>query len=238
MPVVSEASCTDLDFTEKFQFSSTETYESLNHVDVAISFSNCGGADLADHYKASRNGNIDEYITGDCDDVLAAKLAESDYEESEVEWVNVAGKGRMYEDYMSDEEFRSIWADSSNKILRRRCNNCVDSHKDIYYRRLNDANGELPEGLDLLHIVKDAWFSSPNIENHDFNVDFALYSTYANAVADTNRWQSCDFNTENVGFPHNCGPSGRVGNQWNTFTSPHKGRHWGQPHVAFYVEGN
>lgn len=48
-------------------------------------------------------------------------------------------------------------------------------------------------------------------------VDFDLYSTYADALADTNPWTHCGgFDDPGVGFPGNCGPQGAVNDIWNS----------------------
>ena len=48
-------------------------------------------------------------------------------------------------------------------------------------------------------------------------VDFDLYSTYADALADTHPWTHCGgFDNPGVGFPGNCGPQGAVNDIWNS----------------------
>jgi hypothetical protein len=92
---------------------------------------------------------------------------------------------------------------------------CGVSHQDIYYRRF-DTDG-LPAKFDLLKLMKNNWFSDGKISGNTFNVDFKLYSTYADAVADTNAWTFCNFDDPTVGFPRVCGPTGYVGWQWSSF---------------------
>jgi hypothetical protein len=112
--------------------------------------------------------------------------------------------------------------------LRRRCPACSSpAHQDIYYRRLNDPGGVLPGGLNLLSTVKNYWTTSYN----QFNIDFALYSTYEDALDDTNRWGFCNFSNQ-LGFPRDCGPTGAVGGQWNNFLNDA----YGFNAVGFYVE--
>ena len=68
-------------------------------------------------------------------------------------------------------------------------------------------------------------FSSNNL----LNVQFALYSTLADAQADQNRWAFCNYDDFNVGFPRDCGPTGFVGGQWNSIIVS------AQPNVRFTI---
>ena len=146
-------------------------------------------------------------------------------------WYPVAGQGGEYDsigDSMTDAEFRQIWSTSPNKILRRLCSACTSaSHREIYYRRF-DSNGELPTDFDLLETVKNTWVDKPN---NEFNIHFALYSTYSDALNDSNRWAYCNFSSI-LGFPRDCGPTGFVGSQWNNFQNHNHGFRA----VGFYVE--
>ena len=146
-------------------------------------------------------------------------------------WYPVAGQGGEYDsigESMTDAEFRQIWSISPNKILRRSCSACTSmAHREIYYRRF-DSNGELPTGFDLLNTVKNRWVDVPD---NEFNIHFALYSTYSDALNDTNRWGFCNFSNI-LGFPRDCGPTGFVGGQWNNFAN----HQYGFRAVGFYVE--
>jgi len=146
-----------------------------------------------------------------------------------IQWTPVASKGTFYDadGNVDANQFRTIWASSPNQILHRKCRDCVSSHQDIYYRRF-DGVGGLPSNLDLLDTVKNNWFDSPN---NTFNVDFKLYSSYDDALNDINAWTFCNFDDPGVGFPRDCGPTGEVTSQWNSFVN------WGgQLNVGFYVE--
>ena len=94
-------------------------------------------------------------------------------------------------------------------IVRRVCPGCSSSHKDIYYRRLTP----MPDDFDLLDTLLNNWFDTDNA----LNVDFALYSTHLDAYYDTNRWTFCNFNDPGIGFPRDCGPSGQVNSNWNSY---------------------
>lgn len=112
---------------------------------------------------------------------------------------------------MSQPSFDAIWAQSPNRILYRKCFDCAASHQDIYYRRIRT---EIALPFDMLTMMLQDWFNSPS---NVLNTDFELYSTYEDAVLRTNKWNSCNYNDQDVGFPRDCGPTGSVGNQWNSF---------------------
>ena len=59
------------------------------------------------------------------------------------------------------------------------------------------------------------WFSADNV----MGTDFDLYSTYDDAIAETNAWAYCNYDDPGIGFPRDCGVSGGVGGQWNSFTA-------------------
>ena len=110
------------------------------------------------------------------------------------------------------------------KIIKRICDACVFSHKEIYYRRLTPV----PEGMsmyDLLH--DDRWSSNNNI----LGVDYDLYSNFGDAkVGRTSTlenngspypwWEFCNYDndgTKGWNFPGECRPGidgATPSNQW------------------------
>jgi hypothetical protein len=58
--------------------------------------------------------------------------------------------------------------------------------------------------------VIQTWSSNNNV----LNIDFYLYSSWDDLQSDTNRWQACNYDDTNVGFPRDCGPSSLVTFQW------------------------
>lgn len=96
---------------------------------------------------------------------------------------------------------------------------CQASHKYIFYKRLT----AIPDGFSLYNTLYHTWASKDN----QLNVDFALYSTYEDALRDLSRWTFCNYDDNGVGFPRDCGPTGYVGGQWNN-----PGRH----NYGFYVD--
>jgi len=118
-------------------------------------------------------------------------------------------------------------------IIRRLCPSCWrSSHKEIYYKRITpvpdqDAFTNAPNVFDFVDLFANSWTSAPN---NKIDVDFKLYSTYEDAVLDNNAWDFCNYDSNQVGFPRDCGPTGFVGHQWTTTRS------WGKNFV-FEVEG-
>ena len=230
MPKVTSAGCTSTTVTEKWALTKNDNDQleiKLSATD--ISFGNCAGKTLEADFEAKNGRSITGNLLGDCSTTEATYLAQKGIEKNRGEWIPVAGSGALYHEKKTESEFREIWKQSSNQILRRICPTCRPSHQNIYYRRF-DYTG-LPEDLDLLYVVTDYWHTTPSIQHNDFNTDFSLYSTYEDALKDINLWTYCNFNDRNVGFPRDCGPTGWVPSQWNskTFNAP-------QRHVRFYVE--
>ena len=86
---------------------------------------------------------------------------------------------------------------------------CVDSHKNIYYKRLTDASS-WDAWSNFMHV----WRSS----NNKLDTDFKLYGSEADLASDTNAWTYCNYDDTGtcggVAFPRDCGPTGSVGSQW------------------------
>ena len=109
---------------------------------------------------------------------------------------------------------------AASKIFLRECKDCVDTHKNIFYKRLTP----IPSSLSIYRLFNN-WTSANNI----LNTDFKLYSSWADLQADTNAWTSCTYDDLNIGFPRDCGPTAPVSGQWNSLTRG------GQPNVRFRV---
>jgi hypothetical protein len=90
------------------------------------------------------------------------------------------------------------------KIIRRVCNDCPDSHKEIYYKRLTDDSN-----IDYFNLLAYSWVSTNNV----LNKDFKLYSTFEDAKLDKNPWKVCNY-APNPGFPRDCGPTTLVPHTW------------------------
>ncbi|GFH48227.1 galactose-specific lectin nattectin-like [Chaetoceros tenuissimus] len=148
--------------------------------------------------------------------------------EIQPEWVPFYNTGTFAseDDVASNEELVEIWNRSPNQLIHRKCPACMPSHQDIFYRRF-DTNG-LPQYMDLLSTMTETWSSFGNQEI--LGQTFKLYSTYNDAINDTNAWTYCNYDLEDVGFPRECGVTVHTGGQYNSINLPS----W--PDIAFYVE--
>jgi hypothetical protein len=204
---------------------------------------------------------IDSYLVTNCDDDLTHYLNEEQFlhvgqhatkyiTPESTKWSDiVVGEGIYFQPpnidpAKSDSDFRSLIENACydmvdgqkvarHCIIRRACASCrSESHRDIYYKRISDlppALGE-PNEIYFLDMFMNNWGSAYNL----MDTDFKLYSTYEDALADTNSWEYCDYQSsfDNYGFPRNCGPAGAVWNEWNSYVRGHGYAN----HHGFYVE--
>merc|ERR1719313_52557 len=95
-------------------------------------------------------------------------------------------------------------------IVRRYCADCRGSHKEIFYKRLTPV----PKGFSFYDLFLVTWSNA----NNKLGVDFNLYSSLADARAGSNPWKYCNYNDRGIGFPRDCGPSGKTNGQWTSLT--------------------
>lgn len=231
MPVVSKAGCSKTISYQTWKLSLEDDRLKLVLVDLKLAFEDCD-EDLADHYAGRFGTSVDSYITGECDDSYAASAA--GYRRASRTWTPIIGTEDLQHDQtITEEKLRSIVnADPDHlKIIRRRCKNCVTSHRDIYYKRLTP----IPDDVNLINILTEYWYQ---MDGNMWHTDFEIYSLYEDAVESKNAWEFCNFDDKNVGFPRDCGPDHHIGGQWNTIPGPLLGssNQYGKRHVAFYVE--
>lgn len=237
----------------------TITYEDCAEGDLAAKYkaTHTDKADLIDAHLVGTNGchesntaflNEKFYVPGRTGGTTPyASITQDDG------WVIVAGEGVRFlppdiDDVVADTNFRALIgagctdADGSERhcIIRRFCDTCVESHRDIYYKRLTNITAfESTEGIEgqyFLDVFLNNWYSEPA---NALNVDFELYSTYDDAIAGTNQWLYCNYNDDDIGFPRDCGPTHKVNHQWTAFEfninrgSNPAGHAY---HAGFYVE--
>lgn len=234
MPVISNAACTEAVEGYAFTFSGntlTVTYE--------VSFEDCG--DLISHYESSdastaEIANFKKQVVGDgnCekaqDDFIAEKFqmqrgaAPNPFNVDLTKWEPVYGRGLLEYPHKTNEEFLALLAASPNKIVRRLCKSCYQSHRDIYYQRITDAPAEF-----LSYFLTD-WKSENNVMGTDFN----LYSSYQAALDEDEyeKWRYCNYDYATIGFPRDCGHFGYSSCNWNSVEKT-----WCYAYdVAFFVE--
>lgn len=136
-----------------------------------------------------------------------------------------------------DAEFRALISACLPQgrfcLVRRVCDSCTSpSHRDIYYQRIGTTVDDLPKGYgglvdedgdpyfdvdngetNLQALFTDMWMSTEN----ELGINFNLYSSYEDAISGDNAWTWCNYNDKGVGFPRDCGPTGYVSAQWNSY---------------------
>jgi hypothetical protein len=245
MPTVSRSDCTQIDVDEKYKIVHIATTNSFTAelIDIEIDFNACQGrynrnndlhAYVARLVQEKRLNNdqratLDKYIVGSqpnkcyqaLDYEMSTKGYVRGYEHDEDIWVQVAGSDTLFMPDAGKEAFRALFEDAPQKIVKRVCITCVTTHEYIYYKRLTPV----PAELDLFEYLLNSWMNTHNQPN----VDFKIYSTYEDAINDTNPWTFYNFRGDR-GFPYESGPSGIVRDQWRRFDHG-----WGRSDVAFYV---
>mmetsp|Transcript_22671 Transcript_22671/g.29041 ORF Transcript_22671/g.29041 Transcript_22671/m.29041 type:complete len:630 (+) Transcript_22671:44-1933(+) len=257
MPIASRSDCTQVDVTERYRFEKTVDGWTGEIEQADLDFNACqadgGNNDLEDYYQrlvdegkvtTEQQTEFKKYIVGDnnCDDVFPTLMdnkglahgssAEGIVKFDEGRWTFIVGEGKLAQpekQILNGLQVTEIIRQSRFPIIKRVCPSCDGTHATIYYRRLTD----IPDDLDVLDLVMNNWFDT---YANTFNEDFALYSTYEDAVLDNevNRWTFCNFNDAGIGFPRDCGPTGRKNNQWNSY---YRGGGHAKDH-AFYVLTN
>lgn len=128
-------------------------------------------------------------------------------------WVMISGNGTQD----SLNSMPALWgAIDKGSYIKRICTSCTKkSHQNIIYKRYGSK-----ENINMETLFLEKWFARPpgwtwygmNIKGRDFN----LFSNMGDAEADQSAWSYCNYNDHFVGFPRDCGPSGRVTEQWNS----------------------
>ena len=229
------------------------TYEDCAETDLKAAYK-ANQDDGDDTAKALAKALIDEHLVGDCasDNYLREDhflepssdhpTKNTRYISPDDKWSDLfVGEGINFlppdkDLAKTDVDFRALvdagckesdGATSRPCIIRRTCASCSSiPHRDIYYKPLTAIPA--PEALNLIDMFMDNWEAGAGT----INVDYALYSTYEDALNGTNEWTYCRLYDNGVGFPGYCGPSGHA-DQWNSYTRYSHG--WANHH-GFYVE--
>jgi len=251
MPVVSRADCTQTDVIESFRFvRNTDSVGFEGEITfIDIDFNSCQGVDrnnnLENFYQRLVNEGMaessqlqeirDNYIVGDhqCDEYISSWFDERGYAAgfADPDWVYTFGRkdlemlGHDYSAKLFEDAFKA----RPNAIVRRICPGCIESHRDLFYRRITP----LPEGFDLRGVLQ----SSFKRDNNVLLEDFYIFQTYEDALSNdpTKSFQFCNYDDEshNYGFPFECGVTERTYRQWNSWK---RGTHDEAASVAFYLE--
>ena len=96
-------------------------------------------------------------------------------------------------------------------VLLKICNDCTgNDHKYIIYNRISSTQ------IDLRQNMLITFSNSNNI----LHTDFELYGSWHDFLIQSNKWQFCDYNDNNVGFPRNCNKgTSATGCNFNSFNT-------------------
>eukprot|EP00947_MAST-08B_sp_MAST-8B-sp1_P004238 g4238.t1 len=149
---------------------------------------------------------VDKDDKGDSEDSKGNKIA----------WQTVWSQGEEVNQDVGEEKFNAMLDAAPNKIVRRICEWCLYTHKEIYYKRLTPL-----KGFNAYHALGHTWTAKGNPEGSNaFNKDFKLYSTYQDAVKDEHAWTRCNFDSTGTGFPRDCGPNSFTMRNWYSMMGP------------------
>ena len=232
MPVVSRSDCTQTNVKEYYTFSKAANAVGFTSAidNIKLQFQACQGANnqnndlsafvqqLVNDGKLTTNEQdiFNERIVGNnnCPSAVSSLLEASGFQKGylidDTKWTHVISENfANQKPILNHKVLQEMIEAQEVPIVRRVCPSCTESHKDIYYRRLTP----MPEGFNLLDTLMNNWFDVDNV----LNIDFSLHSTYLDAFYGTNGWTFCNYNDAGIGFPRDCGPTGRVNNQWNSY---------------------
>merc|ERR1712232_1093480 len=224
MPAVSHSDCIDVQASETFQMTIQGNQIEGELLSSGLSYGNCNGKSLVDHY--AETATVEEvasltsnHIVGNCEENTAEYLTkkfiikgDKESPADKTKWEVVMGKGKFFHPPVGDTRFRELINASPNKIIYRHCDDCNNESRNIYYRR----NTELPPTeYDFMNMFQNYW--SDDYNEMGANKDFNLYSTYDDALAESNPWEFCNFNKAKRGFPRDCGKDGPNNNQYNNY---------------------
>ena len=119
-------------------------------------------------------------------------------------------------------ETNKLFQNSATLIIKRLCQQCKASHREIYYRYFGD-----PKSIDIYRELHHKWMGKSEnkiYSSHEQRrlLSFNLYSSYTEAILDTNPWSVCSGGQFYIGFPGFCGKVGLATAQW-TETSVTRG---------------
>jgi hypothetical protein len=123
-------------------------------------------------------------------------------------WTTLYSKGSFGDAQTDKETFNDLFQKAGSGIVRRQCKNCNAALQDVYFKRKTDV-----ASWDAYENLLVTWRGDVG-----FHTDFDIYSTYDDAVADTNAFKFCNGNDPGIGFPRDCGPTEFIGGQWTSVT--------------------
>jgi len=252
MPTVSRSDCTQVDLTETVSISydaDADTFDS-KLTQVYIDFNACQGINNRNNdlwayiAKLYYQKDVTKEQFGEAGRIITDKACvETDlyhlntnldlsrgYDHDVTAWTKVAGRDDLSDGHAFGlGAFNTVFFENSltdKPIMMRVCASCTETHKRIYYRRLNPVTGT----FDLLNNI--LFHRNDGDGQNKWTEDFTLHSTYEDAQVGANPW-GCPNNAFNYGAPFygECSPTGdRVREQYSIFNWDH-----GRRDVAYYV---
>mmetsp|Transcript_9868 Transcript_9868/g.13957 ORF Transcript_9868/g.13957 Transcript_9868/m.13957 type:complete len:501 (+) Transcript_9868:187-1689(+) len=244
MPTVTNAACRSVQAGgESLTYSVINGQLVVESITAKVSYGACVD-DLLDHAKSTHGIDLSDHLVKSCDEPKEAILNEkfwvptqitNNYEYISEEWELVAGMGTTPWPIRTDDaslaEYDREFREKLGKppfLVRRYCESCVESHRDIYYKRIT----ELPAELNFFDLLMNNWFNTPGNAHH---TDFELYSSVDDAVKGVGEWNYCNFNDAKVGFPRDCGPYRKTNGQWNSYVRRVSTGRFNAQHHGFYI---
>ena len=114
--------------------------------------------------------------------------------------VEISSNGASVVTDIGEAEFNARFADCP--VVQYNRNGNVNS----VYKRISP----IPSGFNAYKIFTYTWARA----NNQLNVDFEIYDSLADLKSGQGKWQYCDYDDPDVGYPRNCGKTNRVGNNW------------------------
>lgn len=165
--------------------------------------------------------------TAQLGELTKPQLAQTQMLGASTTWTKQLSKGSYGTVDVGQTAFNTAVQKSQHHIVKRECSSCGSDYQTMYIRRYTQT-----DSWDSYDSLKQNWFSQSNT----LNSDFGIFSTYQEAVdcksassSCTGAWKFCNYDDPGIGFPRDCGKTGAVGNQWNSWTR-------GGKDVAYYTE--
>ena len=111
--------------------------------------------------------------------------------------INGKRNGKAIEQTYIDNALQLLH-ESGNGIVRMMCSDCEVGYQDVYYKRIT----AVPDDL-MTTLLYDFKSKSKNILNRDFKI----FSSYEDALNNTNAWEVCETPSQKMAFPAQCKPN-------------------------------
>ena len=114
--------------------------------------------------------------------------------------VEISSNGASVVTDIGKAEFNARFADCP--VVQYNRNGNVNS----IYKRISP----IPSGFNAYKIFTYTWASVYN----KLNVDFEIYDTLADLKSGLGKWQFCNYDDPDIGYPRDCGKTSAVADHW------------------------